>query len=250
MALVSLPIEPDLTVRVYQAIQQAIISGDLPPGSRLTQEVLAEKLAVSRPPVLQALRLLKSDGFVVDAPAKGLARGGGQRASRGVMVSHLDADQIRHVYQVRSALDALAARLAAQSRARIAQSLIERGRRAVAARVITEMIEADVAFHDAIYAASGNPLIAEAAHRHWHPIRRVMGAVLQSAGARESAWDEHDAILRAIARGDEARAERLMRAHGEAAGSVLAGRIEATDTEGRIEPSLPVNSISLDKESA
>lgn len=228
MALASLPIEPDLTDRVYQAIQQAIVSGDLPPGARLTQEDLADRLAVSRQPVLQALRLLKNDGFVVDAPAKSMGRATGVRSSRGLMVSGLDAAQIRRVYQVRAALDGLAARLAAEARALLPRTLIEYGRRVVSGRGIADMIDADVAFHDAVYAASGNPLIAEAAHRHWHPIRRAMGAVLQSIGARATAWDEHEAILKAIARGDTLCAERLMREHGEAAGEVLAQRIEVS----------------------
>ncbi len=227
-SLTSLILEPDLTDRVYSAIQQAIIAGDLSPGSRLTQEELAEKLAVSRQPVLQALRLLKRDGFVVDAPSKTAFSGTAARASRGLMVSALDAAMIRHVYQVRAALDALAARQAAGLRAQLPQSLIKRGRKAALGKSIVEMIDADVAFHDAIYAASGNPLISESAHRHWHPIRRAMGAVLRSVGARESAWDEHDAIMKAIARGDDARAERLMREHGERAGGLLAERIAAS----------------------
>jgi DNA-binding FadR family transcriptional regulator len=92
------------------------------------------------------------------------------------------------------------------------------------------MIEADVSFHNAIYAASGNPLIAESARRHWHTIRRAMGAVLQAVGARASVWDEHEAIVKAIARGDEARAERLMREHGDTAGTLLSGRIASALT--------------------
>lgn len=218
---------PDLTERVYSAIQQAICTGELPAGARLTQEELAAQLAVSRQPVLQALRLLKRDGFVVDAPAKGSARDGAPRGTRGVMVSALNATDIRQIYQVRSALDALAARAAALTRARLPVTLVTRGRRAAGGDDIAAMIEADSAFHEAIYGASGNSYIAEAAQRHWHPIRRAMGAVLKHLGAREGVWDEHEAILEAIAQGDAERAERLARGHGEHAGEVLARHIEA-----------------------
>jgi DNA-binding GntR family transcriptional regulator len=117
MPLISLHLEPDLTERVYSALQEAIINGDLAPGVRMTQEELAEKLAVSRQPVLQALRQLKRDGFVVDAPLKSGSRTGAARGARGVMVSALDAALIRQVYQVRSALVALAARQAAAAKA-------------------------------------------------------------------------------------------------------------------------------------
>ena len=63
---------PDLTEQVYQRLLYAICDGELAPGARLTQEELAATLGVSRQPVLQALRLLKKDGFVSDAGRRGL----------------------------------------------------------------------------------------------------------------------------------------------------------------------------------
>ena len=66
---------PDLTEQVYQRLLYAICDGELAPGARLTQEELAAALGVSRQPILQALRLLKKDGFVSDAGR----RGAGQR---------------------------------------------------------------------------------------------------------------------------------------------------------------------------
>lgn len=210
MPLVRLASEPDLVERVYDTLLAAISDGDLPPGSRLTQEQLAEKLDVSRQPVLQALRLLRRDGLVVDA------------GRRGVMVKPLEAEVIGHVYQLRAALDALAARLAAERKAALDPHLIESGRRAAKGRSVGAMIEADGAFHNAIYAASGNPLIAQSAHRHWAHVRRVMGAVLRTVGSRATVWEEHAAILEAIKRGDARSAERLSREHAELAGSTLA----------------------------
>lgn len=223
----SLTQTPTLTERVHAAIQQAILTGELPAGSRLTQEDLAAQLAVSRQPVLQALRLLRRDGFVVDAPAKGFSREGLPRGTRGVMVSPLDARHIRQIYQVRAALDALAVRTAASNGARLPRTLIAQGRQAARSGDIAAMIEADAAYHEAIYAASGNPYIAESAQRHWHPIRRAMGAVLKQHDARAAVWDEHAALSQAIARGDVTTAERLAHEHAERAGEMLAGRLEA-----------------------
>ena len=218
MSLSQLHIAPDLVDRVYASLLAAICSGDLAAGHRLTQEELAEKLAVSRQPVLQALRLLKREGFVVDAPVKS----GSQAGARGLMVATLNAGILLQLYQVRAVLDALAARLAAGGRARIDPAIIARGREAAAAGNVGALNDADADFHNCIYAASGNPLIAESAERHWQHIRRAMGAVLQSADARGAIWDEHRAIALAIARGDAARAERLAREHCEAAGANLA----------------------------
>src|SRR6188474_1849990 len=87
--LVKLESAPDLVDQVYRSLLDAISDGSLAPGERITQEDIAGKLAVSRQPVLQALRLLKKDGFVHDAPG------------RGVLVAPLDADWIVKVYQVR-----------------------------------------------------------------------------------------------------------------------------------------------------
>ena len=70
--LVQLESAPDLAERVYRSLLDAICDGSLAPGQRITQEDIAHQLAVSRQPVLQALRLLKKDGLVQDAPGRGL----------------------------------------------------------------------------------------------------------------------------------------------------------------------------------
>jgi DNA-binding GntR family transcriptional regulator len=211
--LVRIEAAPDLVDQVYRSLLDAISEGALAPGQRITQEDIAEQLAVSRQPVLQALRLLKKDGFVQDAPG------------RGLLVAPLDAEWTINVYQVRGALDALAARLAAASRFRLDPRLIEQGRKAARGRNVKAMIDADLAFHDAIYAASGNPLIEQSAHQHWRHLRRVMGAVLQQSRQREPVWDEHETIARAIAAGDGDTAARLMQHHGEQAGRNLARQL-------------------------
>ena len=208
--LIKIESAPDLVEQVYASLLDAISDGTLPPGARIMQEDIAEQLAVSRQPVLQALRLLRKDGFVLDAPG------------RGVLVAPLDVTTLVQIYQVRSTLDALAARLAAQARCAIDAQLITQGRKAARGKDVKAMMTADAAFHTAIYVASGNPLIAQTAQTHWHHIRRAMGAVLQLSTMRESIWDEHEAIANAIAYGDEAKAEALIRQHGEDAGRNLA----------------------------
>jgi len=87
------------------------------------------------------------------------------------------------------------------------------------------MIDADVAFHHAIYEASQNRLIAQTAGHHWQHVRRVMGAVLQESGQRDTVWDEHAAIAKAIAAGDVAQAETLVAGHGERAGNLMVEKL-------------------------
>ncbi|MDE2324321.1 MAG: GntR family transcriptional regulator, partial [Betaproteobacteria bacterium] len=150
-ALAKIPTRTDYVEEVYKVLLNAISDGTLAPGVRITQEEIAEQLDVSRSPVLQALRLLKKDGFIQDAPG------------RGVQVAPLDTEWIAKIYEVRGALDALAARLAARRRARIDPALLENGRRIAHDDDVNAMIDADMAFHSAIYQAAGNDLIAQSA---------------------------------------------------------------------------------------
>lgn len=211
--LSKIQVRPDLVDEVYKTLLDAISDGSLPPGARVTQEEIAEQMNVSRSPVLQALRLLKKDGLVQDAPG------------RGVLIAGLDPEWIGNLYQVRGALDTLAARLAAERKADIGLGVIEAGRRAARGNDVKAMIEADIAFHMAIYHASGNPLIVETTQVHWVHLRRVMGAVLQSAGQRESIWDEHEEIVDAIRVGDVARAVAMSDQHAAVARTNLVARL-------------------------
>ena len=211
----------DLVDRVYRTLVDAITDGSLAPGARITQEEIATQLAVSRQPVLQALRLLKNEGLLLDAPG------------RGLLVAPLDPEWMMHAYQVRGALDSLAARMAAQRRAHIDPRVIENGRKAARGRNVRAMIDADIAFHRAIYEASGNPLIEPNARLHWTHLRRIMGAVLQQSRQREAVWDEHEAIAAAIEAGDPARAARLIEQHTRSAGENLARQLQAVlETQG------------------
>jgi DNA-binding GntR family transcriptional regulator len=203
--LLKIQARTDYVDEVYRVLLDAIIEGSIAPGTRIVQEEIAEQLAVSRSPVLQAFRLLKKDGLVEDAPG------------RGLQVTPLDAARIGHLYELRGALDSLAARLAARKKVRIDKTLVASGRKLAKGDDVRAMIEADMAFHTAIYTASGNPLIVDSARLHWMHLRRVMGAVHQVTGQRKSLWDEHAAIADAIAQGDEDLAAKLSLQHTEVA---------------------------------
>ena len=90
-----LKFQPSLTDQVYDAIVDQICEGALPAGSHLVQEQLAERLGVSRQPVQQAMALLKADGMVEEV------------GRRGLWVTPLDADLMRHHYDIRPAFSAI-----------------------------------------------------------------------------------------------------------------------------------------------
>src|SRR3954454_22963700 len=102
MPMIPLDATPNLIDQVYTRILEATIDRTLPPGHRIRQNELAEKLGVSRQPVSHALHLLHRQGLVSES------------GRRGFEVTQLDPARIRQLYEVRSAIDALAARLAAE----------------------------------------------------------------------------------------------------------------------------------------
>ena len=142
--------QPALTDRVRDAILDAIVDGSLRPGERLAQVQIADSLGVSRQPVSHALSVLKEQGIVIELGRKGLT------------VAPMEAAHVRHLYQVRGALDALAARLAAQRVADAQISAPELDHLSAMVRrdgqtdaTAGHLVDMDIAFHMAIYAPSG-----------------------------------------------------------------------------------------------
>ena len=213
----ALAIQPNLVEQVRDAILGEISSGALAPGDRIIQEQLAQALGVSRQPVQQALALLRGQGVLHDAPG------------RGLIVARLDADHVQHMYDMRAAIEGLAARRAAELNAeragRQGRALIDAGRKAVASGAVPKMIAADIRFHEFIYELSANPLIAPTLETHLTYTQRVMGEVLVSDEQPRDIWDQHAAILDAIAAGDGARAEALTREHLTVAADFMVARL-------------------------
>ena len=175
---------------------------------------------MSRQPVQQALLLLRDRGLVREAPG------------RGLIVSPLDVDFVRNLYEIRAMLDGLAARQAAERGAERAktegQAFLEAGRVAVANGSLHDQIEADMQFHAFIGELSGNPLIGETTAPHWPYLRRVMGEVLRDdAQMPQTILGEHVAILDAVIAGDGTRAELLSRDHITRAAKIFVQRLQA-----------------------
>lgn len=218
LAMTTMQIAPSLTEQVHRAILSDIAAGRLPPGARIIQEQLAQELGVSRQPIQQALALLRKEGVLIDAPG------------RGLQVAPLDLQHVRHMYDVRAVIEGLAFRKAAEHGAAAAAArgpaLVRAGREAVARHSFTDMIAADMAFHDFIYTLSGNPLVSPAMQTHWTQTQRVMGEVLMRDDKPRDIWDQHAALLEAVAAGDGERAERLARTHILDAAEFMIRRLE------------------------
>ena len=219
--------QPKLVEQVHGAILSEISSGRLQPGTRVIQEQIAQDLGVSRQPVQQALLLLRNQGVLRDA------------AGRGLIVAPLDADYVRNMYDMRAVIEGLACRKAAEINAQQAAArgpaLINDGRKAVLSGSVSQMIAADMAFHQFIYALSENPLIAPVMETHWTYTQRVMGEVLMQGEKPRDIWNQHEAMLDAIAAGATDQAESIARQHIQQAADFMVARLagQAASATGR-----------------
>jgi len=189
---------PRLIEQAYEAILEAICAGRLAAGERLNQDALAARLGISRQPVGQALSVLKAQGFVRDT-----------------------GEFFRAIYELREALDSLAASLAAQrcqpGDAAEGRKLLAEGRRAARSGRVDAQIEADMRFHLWICQVAGNPLLSDTMRLYWNHLRRAMSEVLQQPGRRHQVWDEHEALLNGIIKRNPAAAAHHATVHARAA---------------------------------
>lgn len=204
-----------LVEQAYDALLEAICTGDIKAGDRLNQDELAERLQVSRQPVNSAISMLKAQRFVQDT------------GRRGVIVAPIDQALFDSIYQFRTAVEPLAVRLATERLTKEAVSLgreiISRGKSHVQSGDHAAALRADMEFHNLIYTLSGNLIISDTMTLNWRHLQRAMSAVLSIPGATLRVWKEHDQIFTAMTRGDAEGAGKTMREHMEHAAPQLVG---------------------------
>jgi DNA-binding GntR family transcriptional regulator len=208
---------------VTAELRRRILSGELAEGERLVEDRLATALGVSRNPVREAIRVLAAEGFVQVTPRHGAA------------VARLSDDEAEELFDVRMAVEGLAARLAARksapaSAARL-RHVLDLAREAVDNGRLAEVADLNTAFHAAVAEAAGNAYL-----------NLVMGPMLQRAQwvfrrtARDRgshSWTEHVSLYEAIAAGDEDAAHAHAVAHVAAARRSFMAAVKEADHPGR-----------------
>jgi DNA-binding GntR family transcriptional regulator len=193
-----------LREQVRDLLLERIVSGVYPPGSRLVETRIAEELGISQAPVREALRDLEQLSCVV------------HESFRGCSVRRLSVEDLLEAYPVRSALEELAARLAAaQIEDDVLAELsdhIDSMRRATDAGDTSSASGADAAFHATIVRAAGNPVLT----RQWEqllPHARTFISLMLPASERGNLADRHIPILDALRCRDPQLAEAAMHEH-------------------------------------
>ena len=221
------------------ALEEAIVSGEIPPGSVLRQEHLSEQFQVSRTPVREALRRLAALGLVTFEP------------NRGVRVRMLSLDELREAFLVRAELEGLATEIATPKMTAddLAALRHAEGRFSEATRALVEMshagqqdlelarewLHANHAFHDVIYAAAQVPLVermAKAARRTFlvKPVWAT-GAELDESYLKNDR--QHTAIRQAIEAQSPEGARVLAREHVLSSGRLLEAILEKVSAQTR-----------------
>ncbi|WP_420167662.1 GntR family transcriptional regulator [Streptomyces violaceoruber] len=209
---------------VCTAIRDDIVSGAHPPGSRLTEELLARRYGVSRVPVREALRTLESEGFVVT------------RRHAGACVAEPTAREAADLLEMRTLLEPLGAARAAERRSeghlKVLRGLVRLGQERARRGEAEDLRALGGWFHETLAQASGSPgliaLLTQLRHKTaW------MYTVEQPARPADS-WAELGAIVDAVARGDADRARVLSARHAERAAGFH--RLRRPDLPGRRTP--------------
>jgi DNA-binding GntR family transcriptional regulator len=212
-----------LREQACEALRQAIIGLELPPGYRLVERELIQRLGVSRTTVREALRELESEGLVTVIP------------QRGAVVATLSAREAADLYEARVAIEALVVRrfverapdpAVAELRATIDEfaSLTERG------GDIRQMLAAKDRFYNVLVQGAGSPPLQQLLASLQARVRQLRATSLSQEGRPKRAAEELRDLVEAIAARDAAAAERLCSVHVRAAASTGMDALRGADS--------------------
>ena len=208
-----------LAERALADLHDAILSGELAPGTPLRLEHLARTLDMSPMPVREAVRQLERLGLAEHVP------------HRGARVSRLSIDDLRDTYEARLALETLAIRQAARrfatEDASDAELRLADHVRAYRADDQRRARTAHAEFHLGLYAASGSTWLPRLIRPLWENSERYRVASLYSRRSLERRRREHERILEACVAHDPSEAEEALRAHLVVTANVVARRMGA-----------------------
>jgi DNA-binding GntR family transcriptional regulator len=190
---------------VYATLREAILSKALRPGPQYAEEDLARVFGVSRTPIREAILRLESEHLMQ------------RRGRRRVSVSEISPAEVLEIYDVRVALDGLAAELAARHATppEIAQLhwVTERMKSAEDRSDFDTISALSLEWHEWLARASRNSFLLNQIRMVHDRVRRFERTTFEYPGRGDAAIVEHEQILAAVQAGDAARAIELAQAH-------------------------------------
>lgn len=211
---------------VFNTLRQAILKGELKPGERLMEIALAERLGVSRTPIREAMRKLELEGLVVMIPR------------RGAQVANITEKDLNDVLEVRIALENMAIEKACENMTEESMSRLwvaaKEFERTTAEGNLVKMAEADVAFHEIIYQASGNRRLIQVLNNLREQIYRYRVEYLKEEEIRNVLVLEHEEMTKAIRERNVDRAQELVYEHIENQRRGIIQAIHTDDNGGEV----------------
>jgi DNA-binding GntR family transcriptional regulator len=187
---------------VYRAILERVYRGDLLPGTRIRDTVLATQLGVSRTPVREALLRLAREGVVA------------ADMGRGFTVGRLDPVEMRETGAILSALECLALEASGEIPAeRLARLSQIDGELARTRGDVDRCIDLDEEWHRALLQDCPNGRLRDIIATLWQVPRRYMRAYLRDAGRVSLSTQHHARIIEALRRNDRATASERFKHH-------------------------------------
>lgn len=200
---------------VYAHLRRSILENELTAGTVLDQEPLARELGVSTTPVREALRRLEAERLVVS------------RAHRETVVASVSQAFVEEIYQIRLALDPLAAELATQLATSDQLDLIASFRPGPPGRATgLERFHFSRHLHRAIYSSCGNSRLVDILEQLWDVSDRQRFATLKSQRAMAASHTEHVRIIDAVLNRDAPLARSLMHEHVFNSGSAMSNKLD------------------------
>ena len=190
---------------VFNTLRQAILKGEMEPGERLMEIQLAQKLGVSRTPIREAIRKLELEGLVIMIPRK------------GAEVAHITEKDMRDVLEVRATLEDLAITLACKNitddkiiELKNANKVFET---AIVSKDIVNIVDADVSFHDIIYAMTGNQRLIQIINNLREQMYRYRLEYIKDARNHSILISEHNDIIANMQAGNVEIAKTVLHQH-------------------------------------
>jgi DNA-binding GntR family transcriptional regulator len=188
-----------------EQLRTEILNGSLRPGMRIVEATWAARFGVAQASIREAVNILAHAGFVSKA------------SGRSARVIHLSEDDVVHIYQLRGAVEGLAARLAAEARPNlnVLQATMDVMRESANAGNCAGLLDCDLLYHLELCELSGNPHVMQHARRILLPFFAFVRMRVSASGQETSAWDKdleaHQRIIDLLREGEGEIAEHYVK---------------------------------------
>jgi DNA-binding GntR family transcriptional regulator len=194
-----------LKLSLVERLRKEILNGRLHLGTRIVEAKWAIKFGVAQASIREAVNVLAQAGFV------------SKTSGRSARVIHLSENDVVHIYQLRGALEGLAARLVAEAKPSLnaLQATMDVMREAASSGNCEDLLDCDLLYHLELCELSGNPYVIQHARRILPPFFAFVRMRVAASGQETSAWDRdleaHQRIIDLLREGDGEIAEQYVK---------------------------------------